>query len=123
MMSFGLKQAPKWFQLLINEVLRPVLGKCVVVYLNDIIIFSPDPQQYAKDLRQVLKLIHNAKLQIKTRKYKFFQQSLKFLGHEISKEGIKTDPDKIKAMNEIQPPRDVKGVQSLLGFFNYYRQL
>ena len=105
-----------------NEVLRPVLEKCAVVYLDDIIIFSPDPQQHAKDLRQVLKLIYDAKLQIKTRKCKFFQQSLKFLGHEISEEGIKTDPDKIKAMNEIQPPKDVKGVQLLLGFFNYYRK-
>ena len=70
----------------------------------------------------MLQLIHNVKLQIKTRKCKFFQRSLKFLGHEISKDGIKTDPDKIKAMNEIKPPRDVKGVQSLLGFFNYYQK-
>ena len=121
-MPFGLKQASGWFQLLMNEVLRPVLGKCAVVYLDDIIIFSPNPQQHTKDLRQVLKLIHDAKLQIKTRKCKFFQKSLKFLGHEISEEGIKTDPDKIKTMNEIQPPQDVKGVQSLLGFFNYYRK-
>ena len=50
-MPFGLKQAPGWFQLLMNEVLRPVLGKCAVVYLDDIIIFSPDSQQHEKDLR------------------------------------------------------------------------
>src|ERR1044072_8524981 len=105
-----------------NEVLRPVLRKCAVVYLDDIIIFSSNERQHEKDLRQVLRLIYKACLQIKTRKCKFFQKSLKFLEHEVSEEGIKTDPDKIKAMNEIQPPQDVKGVQLLLGFFNYYRK-
>src|ERR1043165_9376931 len=121
-MPFGLKQAPEWFQLLMNEVLKPVLGKCAVVYLDDIIVFSPDRKQYTRDLQQVIELISKACLQIKLRKCKFFQKRLKFLGHEISEEGIRTDLDKVAAMKELQPLTDVKGVQSLLGFFNYNRK-
>src|ERR1044072_5022713 len=105
-----------------NEVLKPILGKCAVVYLDDIIIFSSDRKQHARNLQQVIELISKACLQIKLRKCKFFQKSLKFLGHEISEEEIRTDPDKVAVMKELQPPADVKGVQSLLGFFNYYRK-
>src|ERR1043165_9656681 len=112
-MLFGLKQASGWFQLLMNEVLKLVLGKSAVVYLDDIIIFSSDRKQHARDLQKVIELISKACLQIKIRKYKFFQRSLKFLGYEISEEGIRTDPDKVAAMKELQPPTDIKGVQSL----------
>src|ERR1043165_5274482 len=83
-MPFGLKQAPGWFQLLMNEVLRPVIGKCAVVYLDDIIIFSRDAKQYLKDVIEVLELIRKVNLQIKLRKCKFFQKEIKFLGHKIS---------------------------------------
>src|ERR1044071_8618265 len=99
-MPFGLKQASGWFQLLMNEVLKPVLGKCAVVYLDDIIVFSPDRKQHAHDLQKVIELISKACLQIKIRKCKFFQKSLKFLGHEISEEGIRTDPDKETTIKE-----------------------
>ena len=71
-MPFGLKQAPGWFQLLMNEVLKPVIGKCAVVYLDDIIVFSPDRNQHARNLQKVMKLINDANLQIKLRKCKFF---------------------------------------------------
>src|ERR1044072_3768740 len=101
-MPFSLKQASGWFQLLMNEVLKLVLGKCTSVYLDDIIIFSPDNKQHAHDLQQVIELISKACLQIKIRKCKFFQKSLKFLGHEISEEGIRTDPDKVAAMKELR---------------------
>jgi hypothetical protein len=120
-MPFGLKQAPGWFQLLMNEVLRPVIGKCTVVYLDDIIIFSKDETQHLKDVIQVLELIRKAKLQIKLRKCRFFQREIKFLGHKISGKGIETDEEKIRAMKDIPHPTNVKEVQSVLGLFNYYR--
>src|ERR1043166_3743314 len=94
-MPFGLKQALGWFQLLMNEVLRPVIGKCTVVYLNDIIIFSRDAKQYLEDVIQVLELIQKANLQIKLRKCKFFKKEIKFLGYKISGKGIETDEEKI----------------------------
>src|ERR1043165_2349387 len=120
-MPFGLKQASGWFQFLMNEVLRPVIGKCAVVYLDNIIIFSRDAKQHLEDVIQVLELIRKANLQIKLRKCKFFQKEIKFLGHKISDKGIETDDEKVKAMKEIPPPTNVKEVQSVLGLFNYYR--
>ena len=119
-MPFGLKQAPGWFQLLMNEVLRPVIGKSAVVYLDDIIIFSKDETQHLKDVIQVLELIRKAKLQIKLRKCRFFQKEIKFLGHKISGKGIETDEEKTRAIREITTPTNVKKVQSVLGLFNYY---
>jgi|ERR1043165_3930124 hypothetical protein len=98
---FGLKQASGWFQLLMNEVLKPVLGKCAVVYLDDIIIFSSDRKQHACDLQKVIKLISKTCLQIKLRKCKFFHKKLKFLKHKISEEGIRTDSDKIATIKEL----------------------
>src|ERR1044071_403384 len=100
-MPFGLKQASGWFQLLMNEVLKLVLGKCAVIYLDDIIIFSSDRKQHARDLQRVIELISKACLQIKLKKCKFFQQKLKFLGYEISEEEIRTDPNKVAAMKEL----------------------
>src|ERR1044072_6988181 len=86
-----------------NEVLRSVLGKYAVVYLDDIIVFSPDRKQHTRNLQKVIELISQACLQIKKKKCKFFQKSLKFLSHEISEEGIRTNPDKITAIKEMQP--------------------
>src|ERR1044071_4125428 len=120
-MPFGLKQASGWFQLLMNEVFRPVIGKCAVVYLDDIIIFSRNIEQHLKDVIQVLELIQKANLQIKLQKCKFFKREIKFLGHKISGRGIETDEEKVKAMKEITSPTNVKEVQSVLELFNYYR--
>ena len=95
MMPFGLKQAPGWFQLLMNHVLHEVLRDICVVYLDDIIIYSKMREQHEKDVRRVLQLLNKAVLQLKIKKCKFFQQEIPFLGHIISKEGIKTDPEKV----------------------------
>src|ERR1044071_5618287 len=120
-MPFGLKQALGWFQLLMNEVLRTVIGKCTVIYLDDVIIYSPNPRQHVKDVVTVLELIRKAHLQIKERKCKFFEEEIKFLEHKISGKGIETDEEKVKAMKNIAPPTNVKEVQSMMGLFNYYR--
>src|ERR1043165_2297638 len=101
-MPFGLKQASGWFQLLINEVLKPVLGKCAIIYLDDIIIFSSNRKQHARNFQQVIELISKACLQIKLRKCKFFQKSLKFLEHKISEKGIRTDSEKVAIMKDLQ---------------------
>ena len=103
-----------------NEVLRPVLGKFALVYLDDVIIFSKSFQEHIYQVSVVLSLIRDAILQIKKRKCQFFTQVIKFLGYEISEEGIRTDPDKVKAMQMVPPPTNLKGVQSVLGLFNYY---
>src|ERR1044071_4233889 len=105
-----------------NDVLRPVIAKIAVVYLDDIIIFSKETlQDHIRDVKKVFSLIQQATLQIKIKKCKFFQREIKFLGHKISQEGISTDPEKIEAMQRLPTPRNLKDVQSVLGLFQYYR--
>ena len=121
-MPFGLKQASGWFQLLMNDVLRPVIAKIAVVYLDDIIIFSKGTlQDHIRDVKKVFRLIQQAILQIKIKKCRFFQKEIKFLGYKISQEGIATDPEKIKAMQNLSILRNLKDVQSVLGLFQYYK--
>src|ERR1044072_489022 len=107
-MPFGLKQAPGWFQLLINDILRPVIVKIAVVYLDDIIIFSKGMlQDHIQDIEKVFNLIQQATLQIKIKKCKFFKREIKFLGHKISQEEISTDPEKIEAMQKLPIPKNL----------------
>src|ERR1044072_6892202 len=121
-MPFGLKQASGWFQLLMNDVLRPVIAKTAVVYLDDIIIFSKGTlQDHIRDVERVFRLIQQAILQIKIKKCKFFQKEIKFLGHKISQEGISTDPEKIEVMQNLPTPKNLRDVQSVLGLFQYYK--
>ena len=97
-MPFGLKQAPGWFQLLMNTVLQSYINRICVVYLDDIIIYSKNYEQHQKDLEIIFKALYQAQLQIKLKKCKFFLTKVKFLEHEISEKRIKTDPEKIKVM-------------------------
>src|SRR5215208_1895891 len=105
----------EWFQLLMNDVLRSVIGKKYVVYLDDIIIYSKTLKQHIKDIGTVFDLLRKAVLQIKVKKCKFIQRKLKFLGHEVSKEGVHTDPDKIKIIKDRPPLRNLTEVQSVMG--------
>src|ERR1043165_9807424 len=105
-----------------NDVLRSVIAKIAMVYLDDIIIFSKGTlQNHIRDVERVFHLIQQATLQIKIKKYKFFQKEIKFLGHKISQKGIATDPEKIEAMQKLPTPRNLKDVQSVLGLFQYYK--
>src|ERR1043165_9992865 len=89
-MPFGLKQALEWFQLLMNDVLRPVIAKTTMVYLDDIIIYSKETlEEHIRHIEKVFELLDQAILQIKIKKYKFFEIKIKFLGHKsVKKESI-----------------------------------
>src|ERR1043165_3636612 len=105
-----------------NDVLRPVIAKTAIVYLDDIIIFLKGTfQDHIRNVMEVFRLIQQATLQIKIKKYKFFQRKIKFLKHEISQEGISTDLEKIEAMQKLSTPKNLKDVQSVLGLFQYYK--
>ncbi|CAI7819784.1 unnamed protein product [Closterium sp. NIES-53] len=99
-MSFGLTNAPSTFQLTMNRVFREFLNKCVIVYLDDILIFSRTREQHLRDLDAVVKRLQENSLITKGFKCEFLKQELEFLGHVIPRNGIKIDPTKIKAIQE-----------------------
>ena len=120
-MPFGLTNAPVTFQALVQEVLCPFLDKFVVVYIDDILIYSQNDQEHHQHLHQVLELLRQHKLYGKITKCEFFKNSVKYLGHIISSKGIGTDPKKIESIQTWPQPINIKQLQSFLGLCNYYR--
>src|SRR5271154_7105841 len=121
-MPFGLTNAPASFQALINQVLREYLDEFVVAYLDDILIYSPNPQEHTQHVRKVLRKLKAANLFLKPEKCEFSQKRVKYLGSILSEKGISMDPDKVKAILEWPTPENVTEVQSFLGFANFYRR-
>ena len=121
-MSFGLCNAPATFQRLMNYVLRDVLGKSALVYLDDVIIFSESYEQHLIDIRKVFSLLQRANLKLKLKKCQFMKKSVDYLGHVISTEGIAPDPNKIDKIANYKVPISVDEVRSFLGLAGYYRR-
>ncbi|GJP81568.1 hypothetical protein CLOP_g11703 [Closterium sp. NIES-67] len=93
-MPFGLTNAPSTFQMTMNGVFRELLDKCVIIYLDDILIYSRNREQHLKDLDAVFTLLHKNRLITKGSKCDFLKQELEFLGHVVSTEGVKSTPRK-----------------------------
>ena len=117
-MPFGLTNAPSVFQSMMNKVLSPLLYKGVMVYLDDILIYSHTKEEHLAKLRQVLHLLADNKLE----KCKFLLPELPFLGHIVTPDGLQPDPKKLVALETMLPPRNVKEAQSFVGFVNYFRR-
>src|SRR6266498_1938700 len=105
-----------------NHILRKYLRDFVFVYLDDIIIYSKTWKGYLNHLRLVFEALRGAGLMVKVKKCKFARKELKFLGHVINREGIRTDPEKIEKMVNLEPPKNLKELWSRLGLFSFYRQ-
>jgi hypothetical protein len=106
-MSFGLTNAPAYFMYLVNSVFMTKLDKFVVVFIDDILIYSKNEEEYAEHLRIVLQRLRDHKLYAKLSKCEFWLYSVKFLGHTISREGISVDPSKVKEVMDWKPPKTV----------------
>ena len=121
-MPFGLTNAPISFQTLMSTVLRGLNWKSVLVYVDDILIFSNSFQEHLHHLEQVFNRLREAKLTLQPNKCHFAVKQLKFLGHIISRRGIEVDPDKTRAVSDFPVPKTQKHVRSFLGMANYYRR-
>jgi hypothetical protein len=121
-MPFGLTNAPASFQHFINDVLRPYLDVFVTAYLDDMLIYSDNLEEYKKHVLKVLEVLSKAGLHLKPEKCEFHQQEVKYLGFIISTSRTKMDLVKVATIQEWPAPRNVKDVQIFLGFANFYRR-
>lgn len=121
-MPFGLTNAPATFQRLMDIVLAGLKWQCCLVYLDDIIVYSPTFEQHLADLTKVFIALAEANLTLKASKCNFCQKEVKYLGHIITPEGIKPDPALIETVIKFEEPKKVKDVQAFLGLTGYYRR-
>ena len=121
-MPFGLTNAPAIFQRAMTKALQGLVGKICMVYIDDIIVYSQNEKQHAKDLEAVFQRLKQFGLQLKPSKCEIGKDQLDLLGYIISAQGIQPQPEKIEAISQMEPPTTVKGVQSFMGMVNYYRQ-
>jgi hypothetical protein len=121
-MPFGLANAPATFQAYINTSLAGMLDDFVVVYLDDILIYSRDPAQHQDHVRQVLSRLRKHKLYAKLSKCEFSVDRVEFLGFQVGVNGVEADPERVRSIVEWPEPQSFREVQVFLGFANFYRR-
>ena len=121
-MPFGLTNAPDAFMDLMNRVFKPYLDTFVIVFIDDILVYSRSEQEHAEHLRIVLQTLRDKQMYAKFSKCEFWLEEVVFLGHVISAEGVYIDPKKIEAILSWKPPSSVHEVRIFLGLVGYYRR-
>lgn len=121
-MSFGLTNAPATFQALMNDVFKDLIGRGLVIYVDDILIYSRTEAEHIDKLRRALQKLPENSLSAQLPKCEFMATRLEYLGHVIDDSGIRVDPAKVQAISEWGQPASVKELQSFLGLANYYRK-
>lgn len=121
-MPQGITNAPSTFQRLMEKCMGDLHLKEVLVFLDDIIIFSSTLDEHEKRLLRVLSRLKEFGLKLSPEKCKFFQSSVRYLGHIVSEKGVETDPEKISSLKSWPVPRNLKELRSFLGFAGYYRR-
>ena len=122
LMLFGLTNALAAFMDLMNRVFRPYVDQFVMVFIDDILVYSKDREDHDTHLLVVLKTLRKEQLYAKMSKCEFWLREVSFLRHIVSEEGIRVDPSKIEVILEWKPPRNVTKVHSFLGLAGYYRR-
>eukprot|EP00253_Pinus_taeda_P031774 PITA_31774 len=121
-LPFGLTNAPATFMCLMNGIFHPYLDQFVLIFIDDILIYSRTIEEHHEHLRIVLQTLREHQLYAKFSKCNFFKEEIQYLGHVITKDGIAVDPEKIKAIMEWPVPKDVADVRSFMGLAGYYRR-
>lgn len=121
-MPYGVTGGPATFQHVMNTILAPLLRKCVVVFIDDILIFSPTWEAHLQHVQAVFQLLDEHNFKVKLSKCAFAQKQIHYLGHVISAAGVATDPSKVADVQNWPTPQSVKVVRSFLGLAGYYRK-
>jgi transposase InsO family protein len=121
-LPFGLTNAPATFMHLMQSIFDPHLDHFVIIFLDDILIFSKSLEEHDKHVREVLEVLRKNKLYAKESKCEFFKEKISFLGHVVSAKGISMEEDKVKAIQEWPVPSSTTAVRSFLGLTGYYRR-
>ena len=121
-MPFGLCNAPATFQYLMNSIFHEFLDNFVVVYLDDIMVYSRNMEDHLRHLELVFGKLKENKLYVKLKKCKFLQSSVEYLGHIVGNNSIKPDKNKVEAIQQWETPRNSKEVMAFMGLANFYRK-
>jgi hypothetical protein len=121
-MSFEITNAPAYFMNLMNKVFMEELDKFVVVFIDDILVYSKSVEEHEQHLRVVLGKLRAHKLYAKFRKCEFWLEKISFLGHILTAEGVAVDPGKVETVSNWQQPTNVSEIRSFLGLAGYYRR-
>lgn len=121
-MPFGVTNAPAVFMDYMNRVFRPYLDQFIVVFIDDILIYSKSEEEHVEHLRIALQVLKDKQLYAKLAKCEFWLGEVQFLGHVISSEGISVDPAKVAAVLQWEQPKTVTEIRSFLGLAGYYRR-
>jgi len=119
-MPFGLTNAPTVFQRFMNDIFSDLLDVCVMIYLDDILIYSNNMSEHHQHVKEVLKCLCKAGLYAKVEKCKFHSESVEYLGYILSPSGLTMSDNKVKIIQDWPEPKKVKDIQSFLGFTNFY---
>ncbi|KAG7633139.1 Retrotransposon gag domain [Arabidopsis suecica] len=121
-MPFGLTNAPAIFMDLMNRVFRPHLDEFVIVFIDDILVYSKSREEHSEHLRLILRRLKEEQLYAKLSKCEFWLQEVGFLRHLVSREGVAVDPAKVEAVTKWKEPSNVSEIRSFLGLAGYYRR-
>ncbi|CAA7012879.1 unnamed protein product [Microthlaspi erraticum] len=121
-MPFGLSNAPSTFMRVMNQALRPFIGKCVVVYFDDILVFSASLSEHLQHLHDVLSVLRREKLFAASKKCTFGASEVLFLGYIVSAQGLRVDPAKVSAISSWPAPTSITEVRSFHGLASFYRR-
>ena len=121
-MPFGLTNAPAALMDLMHKVFQPYLDQFVVVFMDDILIYSQSEREHEDHLRVVLQLLRDHQLYAKLSKCEFWLTEVRLLRHVVSTLGVSVDPEKVKAVMSWERPKSVFGIRSFLGLAGYYRR-